>query len=382
MNLLIYVPQMASFGGMERHVCDLARALASRGHGVDLLTTSNSLAAHARRELAAGKVGLRELPRGRGAAGRVLKGAWLLRETLRARVKRWEVIYTNGQSGLARLVWFAGRAPTRIIHHHHTSADPAEQATWSPSFRRVLRRAPEIVACCRSAQQALGAALRRNDVGFLPYLTACVVAAGEVADRACPPGAPLHFGYAGRLVAEKGLDRICALSLEPALADIHWHIHGAGPDYPPARFAPYPRITYHGPYATPDQHAAALRPLDALVLFSRHNEGMPLSLIEGMSAGLPWIATDRGGTPEAAVSPGNCLLVGTRAPTEALVAAVREMARRLRNGLTSRREQRLAYDRAFAPDRVATVWCDFLEAPHPPAAADGHRRPGAHSSRR
>ena len=45
MNLLIYAPQMAAYGGMERHLCLVAEAMAATGAHVTLLTTSNSLAA-------------------------------------------------------------------------------------------------------------------------------------------------------------------------------------------------------------------------------------------------------------------------------------------------------------------------------------------------
>ena len=63
MNILIYVPQMAAFGGMERHVCDLARVLASRDHHVKLITTSNSLSDELRSSLVERGITLRELAR-------------------------------------------------------------------------------------------------------------------------------------------------------------------------------------------------------------------------------------------------------------------------------------------------------------------------------
>ncbi|HYD84815.1 MAG TPA: glycosyltransferase family 4 protein, partial [Opitutus sp.] len=269
---------------------------------------------------------------------------------------------TNGQSALARLVWLAARPHTRIVHHHHTAADDGEQGTWSPLFRRVLKHAPELVACSRFTQRSLAAALQRDDVQFLPYLTSSPVAAVGVQDRFYSPNSHLHFGFMGRLVAEKGIDLICELSNRTDLADLTWHIHGSGAAYPAEFFASYPNVVYHGAYTAGSQQAAILESLDALVLFSTHNEGMPLSLMEAMSAGLPWIATDRGGTREMAVSEENCLVVDAPHDTEKLAAAVREMAARIRRGATSRDEQRRAYDRLFAPPVVAELWCDFLEA--------------------
>ena len=369
MNILIYVPQMAAFCGMERHVCDLAAVLSSRSHAVKLITTSNSLSPELRRGLTDRGITLRELARSRGKAGRLLKGIWLMREALRSEGVRWDLIYTNGQSALARVAWFAARPHTRIVHHHHTAADAREQATWSPAFRRVLKRAPEIVACSRFTQQSLSRALHRKDIEYYPYLTSSSVAASSVRDRIPPADAKLHFGFTGRLVAEKGIATIAELSQRPELADITWHIHGAGPAFPPEYFKRFPNVIYHGAYTNGPYHAEALERLDALVLFSNHNEGMPLSLLEAMSAGLPWIATDRGGTREMAVSEPNCIVVESSPSTEILIRTVRDMSQRLRDGKTSRREQRRTYDHLFSPPVVSEQWCNYLEAREGVAAA-------------
>lgn len=363
MNTLVYAPQMAAFGGMERHVCDLSCVLADRGHRVSLITTSNSLADGFRHALAGHGVIFRELPAPRGRASRVHKGLWLFRTALLSERRRWDLIYTHGQSALARVPWLGAHRQTRIVHHHHTAADPAEQATWSSLFRHVLERAPEIVACSRATQEALARALQRRDIRFLPYLTAATGAAVEVEDRLYAANSRLHFGFMGRLVKEKGIDQICALSERPDLRDITWHIHGASAIYPPEFFARFPNVVYHGAYAAGPQQAAFLHRLDAAVLFSTHWEGMPLSLIEAMSAGLPWIASDRGGMRELAVSPANAIVVSDPTDLRMLAAAVAEMASRIRAGHTSRAAQRAVYDRFFSPESVAQTWCAYLETP-------------------
>lgn len=123
-----------------------------------------------------------------------------------------------------------------------------------------------------------------------------------------------------------------------------------------------PRVVYHGAYDSAAQHGRILLALDALVLFSTHNEGMPLSLIEGMSAGLPWIATDRGGTRELAVSPADSLVAAAAAPLPELRGGVRLLADRILAGTTSRRRQRAQYDEQFAPVVVAGRWLDFFRS--------------------
>ncbi|MBC8009654.1 MAG: glycosyltransferase family 4 protein [Burkholderiales bacterium] len=358
MNLLFYVPSMAAYGGIERHVCGLAAAAAAQGHSVRLLTTSDSLGADLRRELAHPRIAFRELRRPRGTTGPLRKILWLLDELRLARATAWDVLYTNAQSGLARLVWLAAGPRTRIVHHHHTAADPAEQLTWSRLYRHVLRRAPHLVGCSRATCSALDAATGRANSTFLPYLAASPVSAAQIVPR--PPARPLRFGFCGRLIPEKGIATLIALSREPALADIEWHIHGAGPAYPPEHFANNPRVVYHGAYHSSAEHARALLALDALTLFSTHNEGMPLSLIEGMSAGLPWIATDRGGTRELAASAQESVVVPPDASPSDLIGQVRDLADRIQAGATSRTRQRTHYDARFAPSVVHVRWLDFF----------------------
>jgi glycosyltransferase involved in cell wall biosynthesis len=358
MNLLFYVPQMAAYGGIERHVCGLAAAAAGQGHTVRLLTTSDSLGPELRAGLAHPLITLRELPRPRGTVGRMAKLLWLVSELRRAREVRWDVIYTNAQTGLARLVWLAARRGTRIVHHHHNAGDDREITTWSRAYRNVLRRAPQLVGCSLATCRALNAATGRTDARFLPYLAACPVDSARITDD--PPNHPLRFGFCGRLIPEKGIDAVFTLADEPVLADIEWHVHGEGAAYPVDRFAGRPRIVYHGAYRSSEEHAAILLGLDAVVLFSTHNEGMPLSLIEGMSAGLPWIATDRGGTRELATSSGDSVVVPVSAGLPELVVLVRVLADRIRAGETSRVRQRAHYDERFFPDVVSRRWLEFF----------------------
>jgi len=361
MNALFYAPQMAGYGGMERHVCGLAAVFAARGHTVRFVTTSNSLGPGLRAELAHPLIAFAELPCARESAGVWRKSAWLLAEARRSRRRHWDVIYTNGQSALSLLPWLARRPGTRIVHHHHNAADAPEQATWSRAFRQVLARAPELIGCSEATCAALNAAVGRADARFLPYLAACPLSGDEIADRPVV-GRPLRFGFCGRLIPEKGVSMVLDLADDASLGDIEWHIHGAGPAYPPERFRNRPRLFYHGAYRSAEAHARALLDLDALVLFSTHNEGMPLSLIEAMSAGLPWIATDRGGTRELAAGSLDSLLVPASATPAECRDGVRELARRIRSGETSRRAQRDAYDARFAPLRVAARWLDFFAA--------------------
>ena len=188
---------------------------------------------------------------------------------------------------------------TRIVHHHHTAADTGEQQTWSAGFRtccavlrsrRLQQRHP--------SEYRTGHRPQRRALPALFYLNASFT--DDVVEKTYRPDQPLSFGFVGRLIATKGVGMICEVSRRPELSDITWHIYGAGSDYTAEHFKTFPTIQFHGSYRDARHYKDVLLGLDALVLFSQHNEGMPLSLIEATSAGLPWVASDRGGTREIA----------------------------------------------------------------------------------
>jgi glycosyltransferase involved in cell wall biosynthesis len=172
----------------------------------------------------------------------------------------------------------------------------------------------------------------------------------------------VRFGYCGRLIPEKGIDTILALANDPQLPDVEWHLHGAGDAYPATHFQGRPRVVYHGAYRSADEQARALLGLDALALFSTHNEGMPLALIEGMSAGLPWIATDRGGVRELAAPSADYVLAPQAAGVMELGGSVRALTDSILSGATSRKRQRAVYDERFAPPLVAARWLEFFNS--------------------
>jgi glycosyltransferase involved in cell wall biosynthesis len=107
----------------------------------------------------------------------------------------------------------------------------------------------------------------------------------------------------GRLVPVKGLSE--ALSNLAHRADLQWLIAGNGPEH--SRLAALARaarirVELLGTVTGPRKHAL-LRAADAFVLPSRRlpsgrSEGVPTSILEAMSHGLPVIASHAGGTGE------------------------------------------------------------------------------------
>lgn len=360
-SILVYSPRMGSIGGIETHLVLVCSHLSRQGWRVRLMTTTNSLNPDLRATCLDAGVSMLEMPVPIQYSRPALRALWLMGMTARHRFSRWDVIYTNALGSLAKMVWRAAGGQTRIVHHHHTAGDAEEQATWTPGFKSVLKFAPELLVCSLKSKSNIERALGRSDVRAMRYLATPLQTDGTKM-RAEATGGLLHFGYVGRLVSTKGIDLICRLSEDPRMSDIRWHIHGEGKDYPPSFFAPYLNVAYHGRFSGAEDYARILDNLNAAVLFSTHSEGMPLSLIEAMSAGLPWIASDRGGTAELMLAPGNCRLLSSEPGYEETAAAVLNLAEFIRSHRVSRIDQRQAYEDYFSFPVVAKQWEDFFGA--------------------
>lgn len=366
-SALIYSPQFNTIGGVETHLVRLSCFLAKQNWRVTLVTTSGMLENTRVEELRAQGVEF-IAPSGNAALSVPRKALWLASlVATQLRWRHWDVVYTNAQGSLSWLLAPLKRRGVRFIHHYHTAGDERDHATWGRLFPQWLRLVDEIVACSTTTAKNLRRVLppacttgrdHRDKIRVIRYLSeesisSSVSPSPETRDK-------LRFGFVGRLVRGKGIDMICALSEDPKLAHIEWHVHGCGADYDAAHFERFPNIHYHGRYNGAAELGAILGGLDALALFSQYQEGQPISLIEGMSAGLPWVATDQGGTQELMWSPSNCRLVPAECRYEDALAAVLDLASAIREGKTSRVAQRGAYDDNLAPQIVGERWLEFL----------------------
>jgi glycosyltransferase involved in cell wall biosynthesis len=97
-----------------------------------------------------------------------------------------------------------------------------------------------------------------------------------------------------------------------------------------------------------------------LFVLSSLTEGLPVSLLEAMAAGLPFVATNVGAMPEVAELSGAGTVVEANRP-EALAAAIVDYARN-RAGLEELgRRARQSYERHFAPERMVSAYSSLYE---------------------
>ena len=129
------------------------------------------------------------------------------------------------------------------------------------------------------------------------------------------------IGFLARTNAAKGIPELLEAARRTLDAPIVWAVAGTGELADAIVAAALPNVRYVGYVADSDAYRAGL---DAFVQ-SSHIEGLSLSLLEAMRAGLPIVATDAGSTTHA-VRDGREALVVARGDADALARAARTLA--------------------------------------------------------
>jgi glycosyltransferase involved in cell wall biosynthesis len=334
MRVLLLHNRYRAEGGEERSVEEIARLLAERGHAVEVL------------ERASGELG-----RARAAASLWhggLEGEAVARA---ARALRADVVHAHNVHPLFgwRALAAGGEAGARVVLHLHNfrlfCAIGVAYRDGAPCFRcRGGNTRPGVRLRCRGSLPeavAYGAGLHRQFPELLRHADRLVTVSDATLSRLVALGVPAgqvvslpnfvpasafaersradegrYALVAGRLVPEKGFDTAV---LACRAAGVPLVVAGRGPDEARLRqLAAGAEVRFAG--MLPREELARVRADAAVVLApSRSDDACPYAVVEALAAGVPVIASDRGGLPELAaasgVEPAEDLRAWTRAVT-------------------------------------------------------------------
>jgi len=358
LRVLVYSAQLEAVGGIESHVQEFCLRMSAAGLRVTLLCSRSCLGAHSKDRLRRAGVALLLNESRWFSASPARKWIWTISALTKLSLRKFDVVYTNGQglNPATVLRWFRGRA--RLVHHHHTACDAGDIALWPDAYREAMRRADALVVCADFIRQRMRAACGRDDVDVV-Y---CFSRNAAVPLQPRDPHAPVVFGYFGRLIDGKGVNRILQLSRDPRLAGVRWRLWGSEGPYRASDFDSYPNVSYLGAFSDEAGLRAALASIDCFVLFSTTPEGLPVSLMEVMATGKPWIATEQGGIPELVHDPASCVLVKLDREEEVVDACLAMQARIEAGELDSAAQQ--AFHATHLGERVLlSRWLALLQRP-------------------
>jgi glycosyltransferase involved in cell wall biosynthesis len=333
--ILILHNRYRAAGGEERAVGDLAALLTRRGHEVEVMERSSQTLG--RGKAALGLLGggvdpaeVASVVRRRGA--RVVHAhnihplfGWRALAASRAAGARTLLHLHNYRLFCAIGVAYRDGAPCFRCRRGHTlpglrlrcRGSLPEAAVYAAALYRQQPPLFEHVDQFVAVSDALAAHLR--DLGLPVSLTATLpnfMPNDELATESSAGDGEFAL-LAGRLTEEKGFDTAIAAA---RAATVPLVIAGAGPDEPRLRaLAAGGEVSFTGRVAP--EELAGLRRRAAVVLApSRWEEPCPYSVLEALAAGVPVLASDRGGLPElvgdGASLPASDIAAWTAALTE------------------------------------------------------------------
>lgn len=311
--ILILHNRYRAAGGEERAVADLAALLIRRGHEVEVLERSSQDVGRrlAARGMLAGGVQpeqIGELVRRRGV--RVVHAhnihplfGWRALAVARAAGARTVLHLHNFRLFCAIGIAYRDGAPCFRCRRGRTlpglrlrcRGSLAEAAVYAAALRRQQPQLFEHVDQFVAVSEALAIHLR--DLGLPASLTATLpnfIPQTELASDSRAGAGELVLA-AGRLTEEKGFDTAIAAARAAGAPLV---IAGAGPDESRLRrLAAGADVRFAG-RLEPGTLADLRRRAAVLLAPSRWEEPCPYSVLEALAAGVPVLASDRGGLPE------------------------------------------------------------------------------------
>lgn len=331
-------------GGLFRHVLDLAREQAARGHAVGIIADSSSGGESAAKALAAIEstlsLGLSRVPMSR-QVGPLDRGA-LRHVTDRAREANASVLHGHGAKGgaYARLArWPAVRAYTPHGGSlFFTPYTPAGIAYFG--IERWLRRRTDLVLF----ESEYADRTFRRYIGDPPFSR---VVHNGIAPADLTPVEPdedaADFIYMGELRWRKGVDVL--LDALARLAAEGWNgraiLYGEGPDRTAFEGRARDLGLLHQVHFAGHAGARAAFRTGRLLIVPSRAESLPYMVLEAAAASMPMLTTRVGGIPEIFGPDAGALLP----PGD--VTALVEAIRRMRAGdpeLVRRLRERVARD--------------------------------------
>lgn len=358
-SILVFSTQITSAGGIENHLASLCKSLEGCGGSIVLLcpiySPSDRLDAIFR-ESCSTLIVNQWLPPARLTS--FFKIGWLLAALAKLQRSSFCSIYINGQGSLAYFVMsYLSSCTNKSVIHHHSSGESDDLESWPRLYTKAMKQSDTVICCSHSNADLVSSYLSRPVEVVYCYSSQCSPRQGQLTISSSEM---LNFGFIGRLIPEKGIGTILKLSQDPDLDFISWHLCGPCVGYSKNDFALYPRVTLHEPYSTDEDRNSAYSRLDAFVLFTSHREGLPLCLLEAMSAGIPWIAADRGGIRDLYVSDDLTLIIPPCFTYEQAKSASLRLASHLRQSYFSRSPLVHSYKERFSSDVVAARWASLL----------------------
>jgi len=278
-------------GGIETHVCQLAKELRKVGRNAVVVFLGDH-----------GEHPLLDFFRRESIPFRFLNGD--KKSLLRAMTHPPQLIHTHGYKAgiLGRLTGFIKSVP--VVSTFHSGDQGRGKVRLYTTLDEMSSWLAPSIAVSTEIQQRLGVR-SRHIPNFVSLPDGYVRRNSQV------------VAFVGRLSDEKGPDLFCELASQ--LPDLKFEIYGDGPMLNELRAGYGDVVNFHGNVSSMQNH---WRNVGLLCMTSR-KEGLPYAALEAMAHGVPVAATGVGGLPELIQSGKNGWIVPPLG-MDALINVVRD----------------------------------------------------------
>lgn len=346
-KVLVFSTRHVVTGGIESHLREFCKNLGDSGVDIDFIVLNATMDAESEKNY---KKYCRKTFFGSYGESQ-MRFIWLFGIAFKLWRTKYDAIYTNGQGSSIFLVSKLFPFKRLWVHHHHTAGDEQDVLSWTSIYWKSLKLADNIVACSRINADRLKNILQRP-IDVIYCFSKKVSPDYSISKQSLK----IDLGYYGRLIPEKGIEILCQLSEDTELQVVKFHIWGEGEVYPVSYFKDYPNINFHGKFDGREELANVINSLDGMLLITTYPEGLPISLLEAMSAGLPWLATDKGGILDIAVDPKSTRVIPAKSNYLDIKKAILSFAHDLENGSISRDAQIANYKNGFSSSVLTVKW--------------------------
>lgn len=364
MKILTIGPS-GSFGGLQTHFKLLNAFLVDEGHSVFqcLVQTQRSTRSDAiSLKDVSGKIFV--LSPLSSPHGKIMAIPQLLRLIYEARKFRPDMIIASSM-GL-RYVLIGAFAPGATIKFYQEVIGDIPihdelRRKMSVAYGNVACQSERLVDSVRSAVRPLPC------IGILPCFSNLVGERFTCRSMMPAQNEPIRFGSFGRLAENKGLiQMVTAFCSTECYSDSELHIYGNGPMLNrlvalKSDVDTKGKVVIHGAYHDDEQLASIMSSMHGMVIASQFKEGLPLVILEAMSVGLPFLATNVCGLPDAASGNADCVLCN---PDEGSIrAGFESLYSGLRLGNFDNTRLCSFYRKKFHSSVVKEQWRNFLRSP-------------------
>ena len=348
-KVLIYCTRLLDAGGIESHVRSFVNEL-SNDLEIYLLVLDSSLtdAQQAFYKAKCKRVWI--IKKGKFIA----RFLFLFPSIIRMRMLNFDYFYSNGQGDSIKLMRKLLGKNVFWVHHHHTAVTEEISHSWSKEYMFTLQNADTLNACSKTIAAKLEEITLRKVISVPCFSYSTTIAQKNNIEY------PIKLGFYGRLIPEKGINQLCRISksLDPSLVELH--IWGSGITYDKQFFTQYPKINYHGTFSGKKELSIVLNSIDAYILISEHPEGLPVSLLEVMGTGKPWIATNIGGIKDIVVDDTRNYLLPQNLPEADLIKHLNKFTQGLIGKSKISDLQIEYYNKLFSPKKLSFDWLNIF----------------------